>query len=308
MAETNILVIKLGAFGDFLYALGPMQAIRRHHPTARLSLLTRPAYRDLAERSGLFDEIQIDDEPKAWNIAGVLRLRRWLRGAGFTRVYDLQTSDRTSSYRKLFCPGPWPEWSGIVPGDPLYHHYKRPTLTHTIDRQREQLRIAGINDVARSDVSFMDGDITRFALSVPFVLLIPGSSAKMKIKRWPAEKYADLANRLAAKGLTPVVLGGAEEADAIEVILSACAQAVSLSGQTTIFDIPALGRRAASAIGNDTGPMHAVALTGCPTVAIFSELSFPAKAGPRGEHVRLLVRENLADLPVDEVEAAVMPR
>ena len=36
----RILVIKLGALGDFIYALGPMAAIRRHHKDARITLLT----------------------------------------------------------------------------------------------------------------------------------------------------------------------------------------------------------------------------------------------------------------------------
>ena len=39
MPQENILVIKLGALGDFIYAIGPMQAIKRHHKTASITLL-----------------------------------------------------------------------------------------------------------------------------------------------------------------------------------------------------------------------------------------------------------------------------
>ena len=62
MSRPRILVIKLGALGDFLMALGPMQAIRRHHPQAELVLLTRPPYRELGAASGLFSEIWIDPD------------------------------------------------------------------------------------------------------------------------------------------------------------------------------------------------------------------------------------------------------
>ena len=110
----RILVIKLGALGDFMYALGPMQAIRRHHPQAEITLLTRPAYAALGERSGLFDTIWADSEPKLFNIIGIFALRSKLTGAAFERVYDLQTSDRTGFYYRLFWPGRKPEWSGIV--------------------------------------------------------------------------------------------------------------------------------------------------------------------------------------------------
>ena len=140
--QSRILVIKLGALGDFIYALGPMQAIRRHHPHARITLLTRPAYAGLGERSGLFDTIWNDSEPKPFNLPGVLSLRAKLTGTRFDRVYDLQTSDRTGFYYRLFWPGPKPEWSGIVPGCSNDHHYSRQTLTHTQDRHALSLVIA----------------------------------------------------------------------------------------------------------------------------------------------------------------------
>ena len=306
MSGDGILVIKLGALGDFLYALGPMRAIREHHRGAKLTLMTRQPFEELARRSGLFDDIILDPEPRIWNIGSALALRRALREAGHTRIYDLQTSDRTGWYYRLLGPGARPEWSGIVPGCGLYHHYTRPTLIHTIDRQAEQLRIAGILETPRSDLSFMDGDIARFELPDKFVLLVPGSSAGMAIKRWPARYYAELAVRLAGRGVTPVVLGGAAESDAITTITDHCPEAISLEGRTTIFDIPVLGRRALGCAGNDTGPMHMVAMTGCATIAIFSTASFPDKAAPRGSGVTVLVRKVLSDLPVDEVEAALL--
>lgn len=297
----RILVIKLGALGDFIYALGPMQAIRRHHPEAKITLLTRPAYAELGERSGLFDSVWTDNEPKLFNLPGVLSLRARLTGAAFDRVYDLQTSDRTGFYYRLFWPGPKPEWSGIVPGCSHYHHYKRPTLAHTQDRQRTQLEIAGITDVQPSDLTFMDSDIGRFDLPERFALLIPGSSLKMAVKRWPAASYGEIARRLYETGTTPVLLGGTEDQDAIQTIKGICPKALDLSGKTTLYDIPALARSADFAIGNDTGPMHMAALSGCQTIAIFSTKSFPEKAAPRGENVSLLVEESLDELTVERV-------
>ncbi|WP_193186577.1 glycosyltransferase family 9 protein [Nisaea sediminum] len=300
----RILVIKLGALGDFIYAVGPMQAIRRHHPDAEITLLTRPAYAELGERTGLFDAVWTDSEPKLWNLPGLLALRARLVGGRFGRVYDLQTSDRTGFYHRLFWPGKAPEWSGIVPGGGLYHHYQRPTLIHTQDRQRTQLRIAGIEDVRPSDLSFMQSDIARFGLPERFALLIPGSSLKMAVKRWPAESYGAIATWLESENIRPVLIGGAEDKDPLEIIRGLCPSARDLSGETSLYDLPELARAACLAIGNDTGPMHIAALAGCPTVAIFSTASFPAKAAPRGKNVRLLVAENLAELPAELVRDA----
>ena len=44
MPKQRILVIKLGALGDFIYSIGPMQAIKKKHPDAELTLMTRPTF------------------------------------------------------------------------------------------------------------------------------------------------------------------------------------------------------------------------------------------------------------------------
>lgn len=300
MPRTRILVIKLGALGDFLMALGPMQAIRRHHPGAEMVLLTREPYRALAGASGVFDEIWIDPAPR-WSPLAWLRWRARLRRAGFTRVYDLQTSDRSAGYFRLFPRGRVPEWSGKVRGASHRHLYPADHRMHSIDRQRAQLAVAGIADVPLPDLSFLDGDLTGFVLPARFALLVPGSSPERPDKRWPAGHYGALAGALAARGVVPVVVGGvAEEAEA-RVIREAEPAALDLTGRTDLGQVAALARRAELAVGNDTGPLHLMALAGCRTVALFSAASDPAKTAPRGAEVRELYAEALCDLPVDRV-------
>ena len=305
MPKQRILVIKLGALGDFIYSIGPMQAIKKNHPDSELTLMTRPAFEQLGQRINIFDEILIDEEPKKWQPLKMINLRNILRSKDFTRVYDLQTSDRTGFYYKMLGPGLRPEWSGIVKGCSHYHHYKRPTLIHTQVRQREQLRIAGIEFVPEPDLSFMNECLKNFDLPKNYALIIPGSSAKMKIKRWPATSYAELSTVLAQRNITPILIGTNEDIDAINIITHMCPRALNLVGKTSIFQIASLGRSAQFCIGNDTGPMHIVALTKCPTTAIFSTASFPEKAAPKGKHIKLLIREKLEDLSLGEVVSSI---
>jgi ADP-heptose:LPS heptosyltransferase len=305
MPKQRILVIKLGALGDFVYSIGPMQAIKKNHPDSELTLMTRPAFEQLGQRTNIFDEILIDEEPKKWQLLKMINLRNILRSKDFTRIYDLQTSDRTGFYYKMLGPGLRPEWSGIVKGCSHYHHYKRPTLIHTQVRQREQLRIAGIEVVPEPDLSFMNECLKNFDLPKNYALIIPGSSAKMKIKRWPATSYAELSTVLAQRNITPILIGTNEDMDAINIITHMCPRALNLVGKTSIFQIASLGRSAQFCIGNDTGPMHIIALTKCPTIAIFSTASFPEKAAPKGKHIKLLIREKLEDLSLDEVVSSI---
>jgi ADP-heptose:LPS heptosyltransferase len=301
----RILVIKLGALGDFVQALGPMAAIRRHHPDARITLLTTRPLEALARSSGYADEIWLDARPSLLAIPRWLAFRRRLRAAGFDRVYDLQTSDRSGWYFRLFWPGPRPEWSGNVTGCSHPHANPARGRMHTIERQADQLRMAGIEAVPLPDVAWARADMARFVLRKPYALLIPGGAAHRPDKRWPLEHYAALAKALVRQGVTPVVLGGRHERPLGQALASVAPEVRDLTGETSLEEIASLARAAAFAVGNDTGPMHLIAAAGCPAVVLFSRASDPALCAPRGARVTVLRRDRLEDLSTDEVLAAL---
>jgi len=298
--QPRILVIKLGALGDFVQALGPFAAIRRHHANAWVTLLTTAPYAELAYASGYFDEIWID--PRSHLPRRLLALRKWLRGTKFQRVYDLQTSDRSAFYFRLFWPGPYPEWSGIAKGCSHPHANPGRDAMHTLDRQAEQLRMAGIEDVPPPDLSWAAPDIAKFDLHGRYALLAAGGAAHRPAKRWPAERFAELAGWLVRQGIAPVLLGTKAEARALQAITAACPEARSLAGETGFLDIVGLARGAVSAIGNDTGPMHLIAVAGCPSVVLYSAESDPALCAPRGPRVVVLRRPSLDQLVSGDVE------
>ena len=304
----RVLVIKLGAMGDIVQATGPFDAIRRHHGDAHITLLTTPPYRDFAAAGGWFDEVWIDERPSWRDRRGWLESRRRLRRAKFGRVYDLQTSDRSAVLFHLFGFGRKPEWSGIVRGCSHRHTSPRRDSIHTVERQAEQLAIAGIADVPPPNLVRITADIGRFELSSPYVLLVPGGSPDRPYKRWPAANYADLARRLIARSVTPVVIGGAAETQVASAIATFCTGSRDLTNETSMADIAELARGAAGAVGNDTGPMHLIATAGAPSVVLYSDASDPELCAQRGPDVTILRRPRLEELSVDEVEAALRLR
>ena len=303
----RILIIKLGALGDMIQAMGPAQAIRQHHPNAQITLLTTSPFEKLAHAAPYFDTVWIDPRPSFWRNPGALwQFRLKLRAARFDRVYDLQTSDRSSFYRLLFLPGPMPEWSGIARGASHPHANPLRDFVHTIERQRDQLKYAGIDDVPMTDLSWLDADLSGLALADSGqVLLVPGGAAHRPEKRWPAASYAALAAHVVGRGLQPVILGGAIETALAQEIYATVPQALDLTGRTDFGMIAALARKARCAIGNDTGPMHLIAAIGCPATVLFSSASYPAITRPRGPEVTVLKRERLADLSPAEVAASL---
>ena len=306
VGHERILVIKHGGLGDWVLATGCFAAIRRHHPSARVTLLTTPPFVDWGARCGWFDEIWTDQRPSllarphAW-----ARLRRRLIDGEFARVYDLQTSGRTGLYYRMLPRRRRPEWSGIAAGCSHPHRNPRRNAMHTAAFQAEQLGIAGIEGVPPPTLHWLDADIDELALPDAFALIVPGGSAHRPEKRWPAERFADLARTLSERGMPPVLIGAAAEATVLDRITRHAPGAVNLGGRTGLAHIAALARRASCAVGNDTGPIHIAATSGCPTVVLFGAASDPKRSAPRGEAVTVLRRVPLASLPLDAVVDAV---
>lgn len=305
VSHRNILVIKLGALGDVVLALGPFAAIRKQHRDANIVLLTTPAFEQFLEPSGYFNQIWTDTRPAFWQVPDWLKLKSRLRKRGFTLVYDLQTSDRSGWYFRLFDKQHRPEWSGIVHGCSYPHTNPSRDFMHSIERQNEQLAIAGITSVPPADLSWVTADTSRFGLRKRFVIFVPGGSPHRLAKRWPANYYAELAVRIMENGAQPVILGSSAEAPLAREIVTCCPEAIDLCGQTKLEDIAVLARNAAGAVGNDTGPIHMVAAAGCPTVVLFSGVSDPALTAPRGASVDVLRQKNLGNLSIESVAAAL---
>jgi ADP-heptose:LPS heptosyltransferase len=296
-ATRNILVIKLGALGDFIQALGPMAAIRKHHPQDSITLLTTALFETLAHASGYFDHVKIDTQPKWHDPLGWLFLRRLLNDGHFTRVYDLQNNDRTALYLKLFSPRP--EWVGAAPGASHRNTSPERVAGKAFEGHVQTLALAGIQDVTPDRLNWIKPQNDFSSLPMPYVLLVIGAAPQHPEKCWPY--YREICHMLQAHRFTPVLIGGKQEAAIAEKILLEVEGVISLVGKTALFDLPTLATRAHGAIGNDTGPMHLIAPTGCKSIVLFSNKSTPRRHAPLGQNVITLQRDSLADLKPQEV-------
>lgn len=297
----RILVIKHGALGDVVLATAPFAAIRSAHRDDHITLLTTRAYAPLLGQSGYFDEIWIDDRPRLHQFIRFFRLIRRIRSAHFTRIYDLQTSERTEWYHRLLGSHK-PEWVGTAPGASHRHDTPERTTLHTIERHKQQMGIAGIRDLPPPNLDWLHTDIAHLPEATgAYALIVAGGSSHRPGKRWPAHRYGDLCNWLLAREVAPLLLGTEAEASVISTIESISPGSVSLLGRTGFAEITMLARSALFAVGNDTGPMHLIAATGCPSLVLFSEHSNPALCAPRGPHVQVIREMKLANLPLGAV-------
>ena len=310
----KILVIKLGALGDFVLALAAMKKIREAHAKAHISLLTTPPFEALAKASPYFNAVYTDGRPESF--PEWIALRKRLKAAAYDRVYDLQTSSQSNRIFQILRPHP-PAWSGIAMGCSLPHKNKLRDQMHTLERHADQLMYAGIWPDAPTapgtapppDLSWVlaqapgDRPPTLGVKAKPYVMFVPGGSAHRPEKRWPVEKYSELARILYSRGFDIVIIGGPQETALAHAIQRQTPRARDLTGRTDFARIAILGAKAALAVGNDTGPLHLAAAAGAPAIVLFSRASNPELSAPRGR-VAILQAENLADLPVAQVAQA----
>lgn len=316
----RVLVIKHGALGDFIQALAPAKVIREHHVGARVTLLTTEPFQKFAEACPFFDVVEIDSRSKEPTALAALIAK--IRSAKFQMVYDLQTSNRTGNYYTLLRPKA-PLWSGVASGCSHPHLNPEREAMHTLDRQADQLWWAGLGpkagyapgeapppDLSWIRMALRDPPRLKaefFGIRPPYVLMVPGASPHRPEKRWPEERYAQLAKQIADRGVTPVVLGAAAEREVGAAVAKAEPRAKVLVGRTDLFQIATLAEGCAAAVGNDTGPMHIAAASGARCVVLFaSSASDPEKVAPRGPGgVITLLAHDLNDLPVSDVERSL---
>ena len=296
MSVKRILIIRLGALGDFIQSFYPFAAIRQYYPNAEITLLTSAPFVDLAKRSPWFDRVIVDDKPSWFNIAGLIRLVKKLRGYDY--IFDLQTSRRSTRYFRFTGQR---QGSAIAKTASHRHDNEERNRLHTFDRQKDQLSKVGITDYPELDLSWFLSEMIDFSIDRPYVVLVPGCSARRMEKRWPIQYYGEIANMCLEKGLVPIIAGGKEEKEISRQILQLCPKAMNLIGKTSLFQLGHLMKNAQFSLGNDTGPMHIAALVGGCSVVLFSSSSNPALTAPRGKHVKILYEADLRNLSVKKV-------
>jgi ADP-heptose:LPS heptosyltransferase len=336
----RVLVIKLGALGDFIQALGAMRVVRATHPSARITLLTTEPFEAFAKACPYFDIVEADGRPR--DIKGRADLIRRLRGANYDMVYDFQNNDRTAQYFAGLT-GKKPLWSGAAQGASHQHRNPNRAMMHNFDRLTEQLLHAGLTPKPPGDPTgwivgqeltpslewirpaFRDPPRFKpefFNLYGPYMLLIPGSSAEHPEKRWPVDRFAEIASWVASVGITPVVLGTKAEGDIGNQIMKLEPKARSIIGRTDLFQLATLSERAVLAVGGDTGPMHLAAAARAPGVCLFAQEWTPAmaadlhtvwnpqtrlgRAAPRGGPIVVLHAAALEAIGVDDVKYAAL--
>lgn len=302
----SLLVVRLSAMGDVIHTLPAVAALREALPNVTLGWLIEERWAELLctlryPRSGtrspqrpLIDRVHSVNTTE-WRRAP-LSFNSWqqmavglsqLRGIQYDAVIDFQGAIRSALLAR---------WSGapIIFGSAQPREnaasmlYTRKILTpndsHVVDQAVALARAVAPDLSPVTALQFpVDPDAEKKIAALltginKFAILNPG--AGWGAKRWPAERYGEVAKELAQDGITSLVNYGPGEDDlatAVESSSAAAAKKITCS----ISELIELTRRASVFIGGDTGPLHLAAALKIPVVAIFGPTN-PARNGPFG--------------------------
>lgn len=298
--HARVLVIRLSALGDVLFALETVAALKDARPDLRIDFLVEDRFAALLQDHPDLERVLVYPRRRKLAILGsLLRLRR----TRYDAVLDLHGIGK-SALHVAFARSP--RKLGFAPpaareGAHRCYHRAVPLpepLPHRAEQGRALLAALGLPDQLRPPrLGTVLADPDPLAeLPRPRVVLHPGTSAFAAFKRWPVERFAQLAARLCDRGIGVAVGFGPGERELAATVLAAAPAARPLDGT-------ALGLRAFAGalqtadlvVAADTGPLHLAAAVGTPVVALFGPKD-PLRYGPR-QHGGLPNRILLSQVP-----------
>jgi len=293
----NILIIKLRYVGDVLLCTPLLRALRLKYPEAKIVFLVNQGTEEILKHNPCLDEVLL--LPRT-NWFSQLRFFREIRSRRFDWVLDLTDGDRSAiitavtgaSLRIGF--NNENRWRGVVYSQCVRAKYGSMHMVDYHGQVAPQLGIHNTLGTPEVFVSEQEEEVAQQFLQEkqlhdrPWVMIHP--TARYWSKAWPAERFAALSDRLAKQGISVVLVGTDKDRKVAEEIGHiAQSNPISLMGRTNLLQLAALMKRCVLFVGNDGGPMHIAAATGCPVLAIFGPTD-PAVWGPRGDRVRVLYK------------------
>jgi heptosyltransferase-1 len=303
----RLLIVRLSAMGDVIHTLPAVQALRDAFPQAHIGWLIEERWAELlcargSPRRGMRSELRpLVDEVhtvslKTWRKSpfSLSTLQRvatvWndIRDARYDVAIDLQGAMRSALLAR---------WSGarVVIGaaepreSPASLWYTRQAAVrgrHVVEQNfsMAEALIGRTAEIPRAQFPCDPEAEARISRRLAengigeFAILNPG--AGWGAKRWPADRYGEVARQLADRGMRSILNYGPGEEELARAAERA-SEGKALPMTCAISELIALTRRARLFIGGDTGPLHLAAALQVPVVGIYGPTD-PARNGPYG--------------------------
>jgi ADP-heptose:LPS heptosyltransferase len=301
---SNILIIKHGSLGDLIQANGAIKDIKNFYKNRKVFLLTSQPYAIFMSECPYIDGVIIDKRLPRWNLFYLNTLKKNLKRYNFSKVFDLQNSNRTKFYKK-FIINKEVEWSSsetvLEPGQKKSDFDKDPVL----ERMELQLKKSGIEtEYTRNiNIDWAIKDISRLIKQYAnneYILLFPFCSKKHQNKKWPYFKELIVKLKQDYKNKFPIlIVPGPNEIKEANTL-----NAKVVTDNQNPVDLKTLISLISNAkfiLANDTGPAHIASHLDKAGLVLFGSHTSARKVSIENYNFKALTVKNLKDLNVDTV-------
>jgi heptosyltransferase-1 len=279
-----ILIIRLSAIGDVVFASPLIKALRLSYPEAKISWLVEPAAAPLLQHNPDLDEVIL--WPKAewqalWRQGKFISLWRELRALiarlkahRFDLAIDLQGLLKSALWARFSAA---PERIGLGSKEGSQR-----LMTQVVSRHDDSHRIGAEYLLLAREMGL---DVTQFEMDIAlsaedeafpttvipqqkYAVICPFTTRPQK--HWVESRWPELAVQIEALlGLPVVMLGGPADQAAAARIVAANGNIIDMAGKTSLSQSAALIKHASLLVGVDTGLTHMGIAFNVPTLALF---------------------------------------
>jgi len=304
----RILVIRLDRIGDVVLSLPVVQTLRRQFPQAYIAMMVRAECADLVRGHPAVDDViaykKSGGHKTLW---GNVQFARRLRRFGFDTALILHPSNRSH----------WIPWLAGIPVRIGYARKVPRLLTHRLPHRKQEgakhesayslellsffgidpspgmMPVVAIRPDARERAAAL---LAAGGIGPGDTLVAVHPSASCISKRWPPERFAEVADRLVReRGVRICLVASAADSPAVAQTSQAMRSPhLNLAGQLSLGELAAVLDRCRLLVSNDSGPVHIAAGVGTPVVDIFGRNNrglSPMRWAPLGEGHVILHRE-----------------
>ncbi len=328
----RVLLIQLGPLREFAHTLYACSIVRQTHRSAHITLLTTSPFEKFAKACPYFNAVEV------YNEKTVADLQKKLKKAKYNMVYDFNNTNDSEKLAKS-------TGSKFLSADTkeASHPFNSKVIQHFQDRSLHQLYMAGIGEngvkdplpwpsgaSSRADLSWIRAAFRNpphlepayFNLYERYALIAPGVSGLLPERRWPPARFADICKRIKSAGITPVLIGAAEDGALGQEISKLCPEVRNIITRTDLFQLVTLSEKAVFFLGGENGATYVSAMTNRPGVflieqnwskemeaeydTVFDPRLHVGAFAPKGGNIVVNSAPHLTDLSADDVWRSIL--
>ena len=295
----RILIIRTDRIGDVVLSTPAIKALRGAYPDSYIAFMVRPYAKDIVEGNPHLDEVITYDKygiHKSFLATLLFGLR--LRKKKFDTAIILHPTNRVHIIAFVAGISNRIGFNKKLAFLLTYAIRDEKSLgqKHELEYTLDVLKSIGVEahdrnlyvHVKKEREDSIALKLSKNSVNSSDLLVAVHAGASCPSKRWPAERFASLIDRIKSNyDIRIILISGPEEITRIAKLKKKIKNdIIDLSGQTSVGEIAALLKRCKLFISNDSGPVHIATAVGTPNIVIFGRKQpglSPKRWGPRGK-------------------------